>query len=271
MASIYEYKDPADYMRESLAEIKKRNPAFSLRAWAKQLGMKSHGPLHAIINKQRKVPKNLVPTLITTLKLNTKEAKYFEAMVDFQRAKKLEEIEYYKNKLHELSPNTLRQIDDIDRYKAITDPSHIIISEMSQLKNFEHSPAWIKTHLRQSINLKDIEDILNRLESLEILEPKKNKTLKKKDNIYTKYDIKNETVQRYHKEVSTYAINEISKQDVLDREFNALSFNIKKKDLTQIKEAIRTFVNDLVTEYEAEAHKGDETYQLNVQFFSLTK
>lgn len=51
----------------------------------------------------------------------------------------------------------------------------------------------------------------------------------------------------------------------------SLSFNIKKKDLPKIKEYIREFSDQMVQNYEAKSGEGEETYHLNVQFFSLTK
>ena len=78
-------------------------------------------------------------------------------------------------------------------------------------------------------------------------------------------------VQLYHKKMGTLAIEQISEQHIDDREYNAISFNINKKDLPKIKEYIREFSDQMVQEFEAKSKEGEETYHLNVQFFSLTK
>ncbi len=151
MNNIFKYLNAIDFINDRFNELKLKNPAFSLRAWAKKMEMKSHGPLHAILKKQRNIPKKLVPKLITTLKLTSKEAKYFEALVDYQRAKDSEEKEFYKEKLEKLSPSKLREFEDLEAYKVITDPIHIAISEMTQLKNFQDSDIWIKQHWIQRL------------------------------------------------------------------------------------------------------------------------
>jgi uncharacterized protein (TIGR02147 family) len=271
MNEIYNYLDPADYLKDQLAYKKESNNSFSLRSWAKQLGMKSHGPLHAILNKQRKIPKKIVPALLKSLKLKSKEAKYFEVLVDFHRSKSIDEKSYYKDQLEKLSPVPLRELNDLEAYKYITDPVHIILAEMTQLKSFKSDPLWIKQHLRLNQNLKEIEVMVNRLLKLGVVIEKGNKLFKPVEHIYTKYDIKSDAIQQYHKTCSRIAIDEISIQEVAEREFNAIAFNIQKKDLPKMKESIRDFVNQMVEEFEAKPHKGDATYQLNLQLFSLTK
>ena len=271
MLNIYDYLEPADYLRDHLAQAKGKNPAFSLRAWAQQLGMKSHGPLHAILNKKRNIPKKLVPPLLKSLKLLKEEKQFFEVLVDIQRAKSKEERELYLERLQQISPTPIREFEDIESYKAITDPLHFMVCELSQLKNFEPNPGWIKRHLRDNQNMKDIEDALNRLKKLEILKEENGVFKKEIDHLYTKYEIKSESVQHCHKFFSKLAMEEISKQSLTEREFSTISFNIHKKDLPEIKEKIRFFVNQLVEGFEAKPHKGDETYHLNTQLFSLSK
>lgn len=271
MISIYEYLDATDFINDKFNELKASRPAFSLRAWSKHLGMKSHGPLHAILKKQRNIPKKLVPGLIKTLKLTKQEGQFLESLVDFQRAKTGDEKEFYKEKLNQLAPRPLREINDLEAYKIITDPFHILLAEMTQLKSFDDNPAWIKSHLRPNLNMRDIEVMMERLRKIGVVEKKGSRYIKPVEHIYTKLEIESTVIQEYHKTCSKLAMEEISKQSVDAREFNAIAFNIQKKDLPQIKEKLREFINSLVDEFESSPGKGDETYQLNMNLFSLTK
>ncbi len=258
-------------MTDALEEKKEKNPYFSLRSWAQTLGMKSHGPLHAMLKGQRNIPKKYIPLIIKSLKLQGKEAKFFELLVDLSRAKSMEEKDLYLERLKAISPKELREVDDIEAYKYITEPLHIIIAEMSELKTFKGAVGWIKGRLRPHINLKDAEDILERLINLGILKKEGNKFVKQIQHIYTSKEVISKAVQLYHKKMGTLAIEQISEQHIDDREYNAISFNINKKDLPKIKEYIREFSDQMVQEFEAKSKEGEETYHLNVQFFSLTK
>ena len=271
MKSIYDYLDPIDFISDQFKEIKSKNPNYSLRAWAKQLQMKSHGPLHAILKKQRRIPKSLIPNLIKTLKINKKEAKYFEVLVDFHRSKDSEEKRYYQIELEKISPKPLREIHDLEAYKIITDPIHIILSEITQLKQYQDNPTWIKNHFRINQNLRDLELMLKRLKKVGVIEEQNGIIHKPVEHIYTKYEIQSDVIQNYHKICAQMAIDQISKQHIDEKEFNSIAFNIQEKDLKKIKGEIREFINNLVATYESPPQKGDHTYQLNLHLFSLTK
>lgn len=269
MLKIYDYLDPSSFLKDALEAKKTLNPNFSLRSWAHSLGMKSHGPLHAMLAGQRSIPKKYIPLFIQSLKLDKKEAKFFEILVDIQRAKSIEEKDIYMERLDQLSPKKLREVNDIEAYKYITDPLHIIVAEMTTLPKFKNSLVWIKNHLRPKVNITDLTEVIQRLINLEVLKKDKDKLVKQVQHIYTSSEIMSKAVQEYHKKMSQMAIGEISNQSIEEREFNAISFNIKKKDLVKIKESIRNFSDQIIQEYESE--QGDETYHLNVQLFSLTK
>jgi len=269
--NIFEYIDISQYLSDCLKYKKQENTMFSLRAWASRLGMKSHGPLHAMLTGKRKIPKKYIPLLIKDLKLTKKQSSYFELLIDYQRSKGETEKEFYFNKLNKISPSNLRETNDIEAYKYLTDPLHIIISEMTQLKNYQHKIGWIKNHLRFNASLKDIEQVLHRLIDLNVLEIKNNRVKKTVQHIYTQKEKLSKAVQIYHQKMSQASINAIEKQAISQREFNAVSFNINNKDLDKIKEDIAQFCDQLVQNYESKPHEGDETYHLNVQLFSLSK
>ena len=94
------------------------------------------------------------------------------------------------------------------------------------------------------------------------------KTNRHLSNIPDVHDI---AVQEYHKNVSKLASEQISKQDLKDRDFNAFAMNINKDKLPKAKQMVQDFVKKFISEIEAEATEGEETYQLNVQFFGLSK
>ena len=205
MLSIFSYTDPASYLRDSLEEKKKANSSFSLRSWAQSLGMKSHGPLHAMLKGDRNIPKKYVPLLIKSLKLQKKEASYFEALVDLQRAKSIEEKKMYNDRLKLLAPKETRETHDVEAYKFVSEPLHVFLFEMTQLKSFQNSIGWIKSKLRINENLKNIEETLKRLQNLEMLTPSEKGFDRKIQHIYTAQDVMNKAIQEGHQKMCSIA------------------------------------------------------------------
>jgi uncharacterized protein (TIGR02147 family) len=271
MLSIYNYQDPAKYLSDAFEQKRLKNPAFSLRSWAMQLGMKSHGPLHAMLKGQRNIPKKYVPLLIKSFKMEKKEANYFEALIDLQRSKSIEEKEMYSERLKAMGPKETREVSEVEAYKFFSEPMHGFILELSQQKGFKSTLGYIKSKLVQNTNLKSIEDILARLESLGLLVKEGNKLVKKVQHIYTTKDVMNLAVREYHKKLCHLASEQIETQSVETREYNGVCFNIKKSDIPKIKKSLRELSDQIIQEYEMSDGEGDETYQLNVHFFALTK
>ena len=85
--NIYTYSRPEIYLKDMLASKKERNPQFSLRAWARLLGMKTHTPLQLMLASKRPIPKKYIPLFGKSLNLNDEEVVYLEAMIDNQRAR----------------------------------------------------------------------------------------------------------------------------------------------------------------------------------------
>lgn len=269
MVEIYSYQDLASYLSDKFKEKKEINPSFSIRSWAMQLGNCSHGTLHGMLSGKRAVSKSMVPIFVKNLKLKAEEAIFFELLANYSRAKTLEEKSFYEEKMREVSPKPLRPFKDVMVYKYIVDPLHFIISEMVGLKNFNSKSFHIKQRLRIDANLKDIEDSIQRLISLGILERDGERLKRSIGHLFTAADIPNTAIQTFHRNMSQIAAEQISEQSVDDREYAAISFNIKKKDLPKLKKRLRELSNAIIEEFESQ--DGDETYHLNLQLFSLTK
>lgn len=85
--NIYTYTEPEIYLKDMLYMKKRKNPQFSLRAWARLLGMKTHTPLQLMLASKRPIPKKYIPLFGKSLTLSLDEIEYLEMMIDHQRAK----------------------------------------------------------------------------------------------------------------------------------------------------------------------------------------
>ncbi len=88
---IYTYTRPELYLKDMLAAKKEKNPQFSLRAWARLLGMKTHTPLQLMLASKRPIPKKYIPLFGKSLNLSDEEVIYLEIMIDHQRARNEEQ------------------------------------------------------------------------------------------------------------------------------------------------------------------------------------
>ena len=91
--NIFEFNSSSLFLRSVWERKRVFNKSFTLRAWAKQLGISSYGTLHQIIKGMRPFPKKYAMALGESLGLDAKEILYFETLIDYEKAKSLKEKE----------------------------------------------------------------------------------------------------------------------------------------------------------------------------------
>ncbi len=272
MVNTYMFLETNRLLSEKFNEKKSRNPSFSIRAWASQIGLSSHGGLQQILAGKRTVPKKYIPGIIRSLNFSTGEAMYFETLIDFEKAKTPEEQDIYYKRLNHLRPNKKEvQVVEIENFKYFQNPLHSIVRTMLERKDFESNPEWIRKQLRVKTTKREIKEVIQRLITLGFVMEEQGKLNKTHRHIKNKIDAPSKAVEEYHQKMSLMASEEIKKQDINQREYNSFCMNIQKGKIKDAKKKIRNFVDEFITEFEAPNKKSNETYQLNVQLFSLTK
>ncbi|MCO4753133.1 MAG: TIGR02147 family protein [Bacteriovoracaceae bacterium] len=269
--TIFSYNDPALYLRDAWNTKRVFNKNFTVRAWAKQLGFSSYGSFYQIIQGKRPLPKKYVRPISDSLKLAPKESLYLETLIDYTRAKTMESKSHYQERLQDLAPGEKLSFYEVEAFHCLKNPLNGAIVELTNLKDFVCEAFWIKERLTIKASVKEIQKAMDMLFDLGLLKHDENGKVKQAHKLlHTKQDVKNEALQEYHKNVLSLAADQISKQEVEDREYNATAMGIKKSDLPKIKEEMRAFLNDMISKYESAPDEACEIYQLGTQFFALT-
>ena len=243
-----------------------------MRAWSRQLGFANNAPLSLMLAGKRHIPKKYIPNLISSLELAPDEGLYFETLVELERASGIREKSFYEERLQSLSPKKSVTFHEIESFKYLGNPLHMIILEMTDLQDFKADVEWIQNQLMIKATIQEIKDVLERLTTLKLLtQDSKGRWIKTQKHLTNRPDVADQGSREYHHNVSVLASEQVKIQDVLVREFNGYSINIKKGDVPKAKEAIREFIKNFATNIEAPPGTGDATYQLNVQFFGTTK
>lgn len=112
--NIYTYTQPEIYLKDMLAEKKEKNPQFSLRAWARLLGMKTHTPLQLMLASKRPIPKKYIPLFGKSLSLTEQEVAYLEVMIDHQRARNEKDKAAHKNRLVSIQKAKMAELATVE-------------------------------------------------------------------------------------------------------------------------------------------------------------
>lgn len=272
MLEIYEYENALNFLQDACRQRKVKNPKFSVRTWAKDLGFKGNASLSLILQGKRKIPRKHAHTISRSLNLGIKESLYFESLIELQNAKNPEDKNFFLERLNKLSPKRRKlQMQEIENFRFLSDPLHFEILELTELRGFRPDAKWIQSRLILTTSLRTIEDAVARLDGLGLLKRTKNLWQKTHTHLTSRSDFTDAGIQEYHRKVSQKAQETLSQTAVLEREFNGYCFNVSTTKLLLIKNRIREFLNQMIHEFEAPAGQGDRLYQLNLQFFPLSR
>lgn len=267
--SIYQYSDPRQFLLDLLSEKQRDEPTYSVRRWAKDMGMKSHSLLVMLLQGKRPLRAQHCDFLQNGIELNTNELTYFQTLIHLQNAKTIQEQKTISTFLDEMHPGEYFQSKEVSEFLAISDWRCMALLAMTELKGFRGSEKEIYEHFDKKVPITKIRSILGHLLELKLIKRHADNTLKATYNrITTKNDISNEGAKEYHRQVIDLAKNAIDKQSPKDREFQSFALSVADDKIDLAKDMIRKFRSKLS---KAVSGDGDQVYQTNIQFFQLTK
>jgi uncharacterized protein (TIGR02147 family) len=268
--NIFDYIDYREFLDAFYKYKKATINGYSYKDFSNKAGLKSPNYLHLIINKKRSITLKTLPKFIKGLELDSKEAEFFETLVKIDLSMNFSEKAGYFEKLYCLSNKNKPWVLKHDQYMAISKWYYMAIREMVLLKDFQNSLSWISEKLKGKVSVEEIKYALNILKKINLLSEKNGKLVQVDHSIDTTNDVSNNAIRNFHREMILNSIESLENDPVDERSFNALTVAISEEKLNTVKEKINNFrkeINDfLLTDSDQE-----KVYQLNIQFFSLTK
>lgn len=273
--SVFAFEDPVDFLNFQFRERQKRNPKFSLRAWSRQLGFENPSLLFQVLRRERKLKIELAGKLAGNLKLKGKPLKYFEIIVLKNASKSETEKRVYEAMIPKLRPKKFWAASSfsLELFSMAAEWYHWAILEMSELSDFDANEDFIQNRLNGSLDKKTIRAALDRLLRLGFLEKAKNGKLVRANPEnspnFLRNKVPSEAVRSYHKQMIEKAKLAVDEQSIEERYLRGTTLPFKMADREKVEEILRNAHREILEL----AAKGDaeELYQLNTQFFRLTK
>jgi uncharacterized protein (TIGR02147 family) len=250
-------------LREELEKRCERNPRYSLRSFARDLGL-APARLSDVLRGRYGISRVAAETLAKKLGWNAEERAYFSDLVESEHARSKIRRESAAERLQSLS-QTYQQLS-VDGYQVVADWYHYAILELTITKTFQSDLAWIAKTLGISEHI--VTAAVERLKRLELLEDKNGKLVPTDAFTASPDGIPSESIKKNHQQILEKAITAIREQTVEERDFSNMVLAVSKQDLPRAKEMIKRFRREFDAEFGKAATK-DEVYCLGVQFFRL--
>jgi uncharacterized protein (TIGR02147 family) len=251
---------PAYYLsklRETLSLKQRNNPHYSLRAYARDIGIHP-ATLSQIINGKRALPFKDSEKVIKKLNLGPKERSLF-----------LESLS--KNKSYStirISEEDNRLLLDESYYKIIAEWEHYAVLELFNIPEFSRTKEDISARLNLTTNRTEV--VVNNLAICNlIVTDADGKLVKIPSDVKTTEDIVNQALRDSHKEALQMGIAKIDEISIELRDFSSSTLAINLKKIPEAKALIREFRMKMAALL-AQDDK-EEVYQLAIQFYPLSQ
>ena len=241
----------AELIQKKLNDIQERNPAFSLRAYAKMLGLQP-GPLSQILNKKRNV-----------------SAKMAEKILDALDVSLTERVKFYSTPMGSETPTVYSHTLDEDQFRLIADWYHYGILSLMHLKGFKNNPKWIAHKFNISEN--QVQDAMSRMIRLDLIKKESNGALKIiHAKLTTSDQIASESLKKAHLQGLELSKKSLLTDPIEQRDFTFLTV---PTNLVQIQRA-RIFLREAREKACAilmDTTEKSEVYRLSFELIPLTK
>jgi uncharacterized protein (TIGR02147 family) len=269
MNSIFDYSDYRLFIKDYYESHKALNPSFSFRYLAQKAGINSAPFFKFIIEGKRNLTKSTILKTCVALKLNDREAEYFENLVFFNQAPTVSEKNHFFEKLIQSQKHRNVSIINATRFKYFSEWYHCIVRELVCMIDFKSDYARLGKMISPPVSVKQVEESVKLLLELGFLKKVEGRYVQTEPVLSTGYGIEAHQIVNFQIMMLKRAIEAFDRCKPYERLTSATTFGISEKNYGKFVERIRAMRSELL-----ETARTDENpqrvYELTLNLFPLT-
>jgi uncharacterized protein (TIGR02147 family) len=272
MPNLYEYVNYRLFLQDLLAEHKKdTEPDFSHKVILAKMGISSTGFLSNVMAGRKNLTPIQIIKLAKIIKMNKAESAYFEAMVYFTQAKVIDEKNEYFNRLVTLQKVNLKVLDK-KKMSVFSKWYYVVIRELLYFYSYNGSnPSALGHKVEPTIRHTEANQAIRYLEELGLIQKDKDGNYRQIDNAVTSGDeVKSLHLTNFQLATMELAKRAIQKIPAAERDVSVLTMTLSPDSFQMIKSELQ-HIRKRIAKIAVDEDKPDRVYQLNVQFFPVTK
>jgi uncharacterized protein (TIGR02147 family) len=269
MRSVKDYLEYRTYLKDYYLHQKQTHPFYSLR----YLGSKvSVDPSHLlkIFQLQRHIGDALIDNFIEHCQLSGSDADYFSNLVKFNKAKSDSDCKIFYERLLSLRGAGAHKLEKA-QYEFYTKWYYTAILTLLDYYQFYGDYEELASRLSPPITPAQARKSIQLLKNLNLIGQNEEGKWELTHKIITTGDhFRSIAVKTFQEETLQLAIGSLHDQPSERRNISTVTVTLSEKKLTQINEIIAQF-RESILKIARDETESDAVYQLNIQFFPLTK
>ena len=277
MNSLDPNSDWRAVLRSALALRSSRNPAYSQRAFARDLGL-APGRLSEVLAGREGLSRKTAHDVALCLGLSGKEASIFCDMVEASHARSKSARQAARNRLVQRRQTPAQETITAARFAMIRDWIHLGIVELAKTRGFRWEPRWMARRL--GVTVSAVRLALRNLVECGIVAAKDGDgyTLRSRSHRVESQQgpAPSEAIREFHRQILDRARASIEEQSPVERELQSLIIALNDEQLEDLRAEVRACVERASakaatnTSARSLAAKPSHLYALSIQLFRLT-
>jgi uncharacterized protein (TIGR02147 family) len=269
MADIFSYTDYRSFIKDHCEDLRKEKPFFSYRYIAQKAELKSSGFISWVVSGKRTISLKLAHKICTIFKLGKRETDYFLLLVNHNQSTSGAERQHYLDRMLAFR-STRTEIVHRDQDQYYSKWYYAAIRELVAISNISDEQD-IAAQLRPSITRSEAKDALALLCRLNFIRKDRGGTYERTCTaISAGTDVDRALIHGYQIATMQLGQSALCRFDKEDRDVSTLTVSCNGVDLQRIKECISKMRSE-ITEIACESNNANQVFQINVQFFPLSK
>ncbi|MEO5666760.1 MAG: TIGR02147 family protein, partial [Bdellovibrionota bacterium] len=266
MLSVFDYFSYRDYLQAGFAARLSKNPSYSLRAFARDLGL-SPSQLSQVLSGAYGLSLVAAGRVGKALELTTEEQKYLNDLVTMLHGRGFQQRENARKRATGACRSLRREID-LDSFLNISDWCHLALRELCVLPDFSDDPAWMASRLNLDENT--IREAWERLLRMGLVSQSAQGDWLPQPYFATPTDQAHVAGKIFHRQMIEKAREALEMQPLLERDFSGLVLAFASEQMPEAKRLIRDFRRSFEPLLkEQRSSQPDSVYGLTIQLFRL--
>ena len=260
--------DRPNYRTQLQTELKRRqtvNPKYSLRAFAKSLGLSTPFVSYVIKGKKNLSDESAVQ-VAKALGYSAAESAEFLRIVRIDQAISSDVREASSSPSGHASSEKAYTPIDLDLFQVVSDWYHSAVLLLTEFPRFKNDPEWIASEL--GITKAEASLAVGRLIRVGLLKRERGTLVKSDRFLATPTDRSHQAIRNFHLQMITKAKEALEHQSIEERDITGITFAISDDKMERAKDEIRKFRQRMAKLLDSS--KPTSVYQLNVQLFKLS-
>ncbi len=275
MPNIFNYSDYRKFLSDFYKEKKEVTPSFSYQNFSHQAGFSSKSFVFNVIAGKKNLSPASIVSLSEAMRLTRTEAAYFEKLVSLCQAKTFKERAFFYEQMDAVRPQNseasaakkIRQ----DQFEFFSKWYHVVIRSLIDIFPVKDDFRQLAALVRPPVTALQAKNSVRLLLRLGLVEKGKNGVYKTANRILTTGpEVAHLAAQHFHLQAMELAVRALKNMPKEERNIFGMTLGISRKGFAEIQK-IMTDCQDRILKAAEKDKDSDAVYQLNVQFFPVSK